>query len=214
MPKETLEHIFEPFFTTKEPGKGTGLGLATVYGIVKQSHAHISVYSEPGLGSTFKIYFPSLDKSVPLPATRQVGTAPKGNGTILLVEDEAPLRVLAAESLKRLGYTVLQAGNGLEALAVADQHSGKLDVVVTDVVMPRMGGPELIEKLRAKREGFAVIFMSGYTDAAALENAKIGSGSILLNKPFSNELLARRISEVQQNAADSNGKSLTAGNAG
>jgi signal transduction histidine kinase/ActR/RegA family two-component response regulator len=214
MPKETLEHIFEPFFTTKEPGKGTGLGLATVYGIVKQSHAHISVYSEPGLGSTFKIYFPSLDKSVPLPATRQVGTAPKGNGTILLVEDEAPLRVLAAESLNRLGYTVLQAGNGLEALAVADQHSGKLDVVVTDVVMPRMGGPELIEKLRAKREGFAVIFMSGYTDAAALENAKIGSGSILLNKPFSNELLARRISEVQQNAADSNGKSLTAGNAG
>jgi signal transduction histidine kinase/ActR/RegA family two-component response regulator len=213
MPKETLEHIFEPFFTTKEPGKGTGLGLATVYGIVKQSHAHITVYSEPGHGSAFKIYFPSLDKSVPLPTMRQVAAAPKGDETILLAEDEAPLRVLAAESLKRLGYTVLQAGNGLEALAVADQHSGKIDVVVTDVVMPRMGGPELIEKLRQKREGFAVIFMSGYTDAAALENAKIGSGSTLLNKPFSNELLARRISEVQQNAVDPNGKSLAAANA-
>jgi signal transduction histidine kinase/ActR/RegA family two-component response regulator len=214
MPKETLEHIFEPFFTTKEPGKGTGLGLATVYGIVKQSHAHITVYSEPGLGSTFKIYFPSLDKSVPLPISRPLGTAPRGDGTILLVEDEAPLRVLAAESLKRLGYTVLQAGNGLEALAVADQHVGKIDIVVTDVVMPRMGGPELVDKLRQKREGFAVIFMSGYTDAAALENAKIGSGAILLNKPFSTELLARRISEAQLNAVDANSKSFGAHNAG
>ena len=185
-----------------------------MYGIVKQSHAHINVYSEPGLGSTFKIYFPSLDKSVPLPTTRQVGTAPTGDGTILLVEDEAPIRVLAAESLKRLGYTVLQAGNGLEALAVADQHSGKIDIVVTDVVMPRMGGPELVEKLRQKRQGFVVIFMSGYTDAAALENAKIGSGAILLNKPFSTELLARRISDAQQNAVDLDGKALEARNSG
>lgn len=213
MSKETLGHIFEPFFTTKEPGKGTGLGLATVYGIVKQSHAHITVY-EPGLGSTFKIYFPSLDKSVPLPTARQHGTAPRGDGTILLVEDEAPLRVLATESLKRLGYTILQAGNGLEALAVADQHPGKIDMVVTDVVMPRMGGPELVDKLRQKREGFAVIFMSGYTDAAALENAKIGAGAILLSKPFSSELLARKISEVQQNAVDPNSKALAARNAG
>jgi signal transduction histidine kinase/ActR/RegA family two-component response regulator len=214
MTKETLEHIFEPFFTTKEPGKGTGLGLATVYGIVKQSRAHIAVYSEPDHGSVFKIYFPSLDKSVPLPATRQIAAAPKGDAIILLVEDEAPLRVLAAEFLKRLGYTVLQAGNGLEALAVADQHSSKIDVVVTDIVMPRMGGPELIEKLRLKREGFATIFMSGYTEAAALENAKIGSGAILLNKPFSNELLARKISEVQQNAVNPNGDSLAARNSG
>jgi signal transduction histidine kinase/CheY-like chemotaxis protein len=214
MSKETLGHIFEPFFTTKEPGKGTGLGLATVYGIVKQSHAHITVYSEPGLGSTFKIYFPSLDKSVPLPTAHQQGTAPRGDGTILLVEDEAPLRVLAAESLKRLGYTILQAGDGLEALTVANQHPGKIDMVVTDVVMPRMGGPELVDKLRQKREGFAVIFMSGYTDAAAVENAKIGVGAILLSKPFSSELLARKISEVQQNAVDPNSKALAARNAG
>jgi two-component system, cell cycle sensor histidine kinase and response regulator CckA len=115
MPKETLEHMFEPFFTTKEPGKGTGLGLATVYGIVKQSHGHITVYSEPGHRAAFKVYFPSLDKSAPRPTTPRVGTAPKRDGTVLLAEDEAPLRVLAAESLKRLGYTVLQAGNGLEA---------------------------------------------------------------------------------------------------
>jgi signal transduction histidine kinase/ActR/RegA family two-component response regulator len=214
MPKETLDHIFEPFFTTKEPGKGTGLGLATVYGIVEQSRAHITVHSEPGLGATFKVFFPSLDKSVPLPVARPLGAAPKGDGTILLVEDEAALRVLAAESLKRLGYTVLQAGNGLEALAVAAQHSGKIDIVVTDVVMPRMGGPDLVDKLRQKREGFTVIFMSGYTDAAALENAKIGSDAILLSKPFSTELLARRISEVQQNAVDPNGKSQAATNAG
>jgi signal transduction histidine kinase/ActR/RegA family two-component response regulator len=213
MPKETLEHIFEPFFTTKEPGKGTGLGLATVYGIVKQSHAHITVYSEPGLGSTFKLYFPSLSKSIALSTARPLATAPRGEGTILLVEDEVPLRVLGAESLKRLGYSVLQAGNGLEALAVADQHPGKIDIVVTDVVMPRMGGPELVDKLRHKREGFAVIFMSGYTDAAALENGRIGSGAILLSKPFSTELLARKISEVQQNVVDAHNKSFGAHNA-
>jgi signal transduction histidine kinase/CheY-like chemotaxis protein len=201
MSKETLEHIFEPFFTTKEPGKGTGLGLATVYGIVKQSRGHITVYSEPGVGTTFKIYFPSLDKSVPLPLAQPLATAPKGEGTVLLVEDEAALRVLAAESLKRLGYTVLQAGNGLEALAVADHHSGKIDVVVTDIVMPRMGGPELAKKLRQKREGVAIIFMSGYTEAAALENAEIGTDAILLNKPFATEALARKINEVQQPAA-------------
>src|SRR5277367_1295542 len=137
MSKETQAHMFEPFFTTKEPGKGTGLGLATVYGIVKQSKGHIAVYSEPGVGTTFKIYLPSLDKSAPLAPPRQAGVAPRGTGTILLVEDETPLRVLAAESLHRLGYTVLQAGNGLEALAVAERHAGALDLVVTDIVMPR-----------------------------------------------------------------------------
>jgi two-component system, cell cycle sensor histidine kinase and response regulator CckA len=218
MSKETLEHIFEPFFTTKEPGKGTGLGLATVYGIVKQSRGHIAVSSEPDRGTTFNIYLPSLDKSLALPVARQVGVAFRGEGVVLLVEDEAPLRVLAAESLKRLGYTVLQAGNGLEALAVADQHSGKIDVVVTDVVMPRMGGPEMIEKLRQKRVGFAVIFMSGYTDAAALEktleDTNAGSSAILLNKPFSNELLARRINEIQRGSSEPGGKSMAARNSG
>src|SRR6185436_2388955 len=196
MDKETLKHIFEPFFTTKDAGKGTGLGLATVYGILKQSRGHISVYSEPWIGTTFKIYLPSLDKSVPVarPTTSEV--AQRGQGTILLVEDETPLRVLAAESLKNLGYIVLQASNGEQGLEVAESHEGPIDLLLTDIVMPRLGGPELAEKLKEKRLNLAVIFMSGYTETAALENAQIGSDAILLNKPFSTETLANRIAEM------------------
>jgi len=214
MSKDILGQIFEPFFTTKEPGKGTGLGLATIYGIVKQSKGHIAVYSEPGVGSTFKIYLPSLDKSAPLAPVRHAGTTPRGTATILLVEDEAPLRVLAAESLKRLGYTVLQAGNGLEALAVSDQHLGNLDIVVTDIVMPRMGGVEMVERLKPKRANLAVIFMSGYTEVAALENAKIGSDSILLNKPFSSEILAHKIAEALGQTSAVGQAAIAAGSTG
>jgi signal transduction histidine kinase/ActR/RegA family two-component response regulator len=214
MSKDILGQIFEPFFTTKEPGKGTGLGLATIYGIVKQSKGHIAVYSEPGVGSTFKIYLPSLDKSAPLAPVRHAGTTPRGTATILLVEDEAPLRVLAAESLKRLGYTVLQAGNGLEGVAVSDQHLGTLDIVVTDIVMPRMGGVEMVDRLKEKRANLAVIFMSGYTEVAALENAKIGSDSILLNKPFSSEILAHKIAEALQKTSSAGQAAIAAGNAG
>ena len=196
MSKEILGQIFEPFFTTKDPGKGTGLGLATVYGIVKQSKGHIAVYSELGVGTTFKVYLPSLDKSAPVAPPRQAVMALRGSGTILMVEDEAPLRVLAAESLKRLGYTVLQARDGVDALALANQHAGEIHVVVTDIVMPRMGGVELVGKLRQQRTGFGVIFMSGYTEVAAVENAQIGSDAILLNKPFSSDLLAQKIGEA------------------
>ena len=210
MPKDVLEHIFEPFFTTKAQGKGTGLGLATVYGIVKQSRGHVTVYSEVNHGTTFKVYLPSVEKAAASSRASSSGILQKGTGTILLVEDEAPLRTLAAESLKRLGYTVLQAGNGLEALAVADQHPGKIDIVLTDVVMPRMGGPELVEKLRARRPGLAVIFMSGYTDAAALENARIGSGAMLLNKPFSAGTLSQKLQEAQQSVAKDSGLSAGA----
>jgi signal transduction histidine kinase/ActR/RegA family two-component response regulator len=203
MSKEIQAQIFEPFFTTKELGKGTGLGLATVYGIVKQSRGHISVYSEPDHGTTFKVYLPALDKTVPVALPQKAGEAVRGVGTVLLVEDEPALRALAVASLKKLGYTVLEAGNGLEALAVAEKHPAKIDVVVADIVMPRMGGPELVEKLRAKRDDFAVIFMTGYTEAAVLENAKIGSGSVLLNKPFSAEVLAAKINELQKGATSS-----------
>jgi signal transduction histidine kinase/FixJ family two-component response regulator len=207
MSKETLAHIFEPFFTTKELGKGTGLGLATVYGIVKQSRGHISVYSEPGVGTTFKVYLPSLDKSLALPVVPKISETPRGTGTILLVEDEPALRKLAAESLKRLGYTVLQAGNGLEGLTVADQQiaqNARIEVVVTDIVMPRMGGPELVKKLREKYGELAVIFMSGYTEAAALENIEIGRDAVLLNKPFSTDTLARKIAELQRKPVNEN----------
>ena len=200
MNSETLAQIFEPFFTTKEPGKGTGLGLSTVYGIVKQSRGHITVYSEVGVGTTFKIYLPAVDKPAMAAQSQPFVELPAGQGTVLLAEDEAPLRALAAEALKRLGYHVLTAGNGLEALAAADQHVGDIDVVVTDIVMPRMGGPELVEKLRRKRSGFHVIFMSGYTEAAVLENANIGKDAVLLNKPFSTETLVRKMREVQEAA--------------
>jgi signal transduction histidine kinase/CheY-like chemotaxis protein len=196
MREETLAHIFEPFFTTKAPGKGTGLGLATVYGIVKQSQGHISVYSEIGRGTTFKVYLPSLDEAVPVATRPRESAAPKGNGTILLVEDEPALRALTAESLKKLGYMVLSAGDGIEALAAVEQHSGGIDVVVTDIVMPRMGGPELVERLRQKQDGFGVIFMSGYSESAARENASTMREASLLNKPFSWELLARKVSDV------------------
>jgi signal transduction histidine kinase/ActR/RegA family two-component response regulator len=198
MSEQTLAHIFEPFFTTKTAGKGTGLGLATVYGIVKQSGGHISVYSEMGRGTTFKVYLPALDRSVPVATPPRTTVAPQGHGTILLVEDEPALRALAVESLRRLGYTVLSAGNGVEALAAAEQHLGGVDIVVTDIVMPRMGGPELVERLRQKQDGFGVIFMSGYTEAAALENASVTRDASLLNKPFSSELLARKVSEVRE----------------
>jgi signal transduction histidine kinase/ActR/RegA family two-component response regulator len=195
---ETLAHIFEPFFTTKEAGKGTGLGLATVYGIVKQSKGHLSVYSEVGVGTTFKVYLPAVNQPASALQPEQTGEIPKGQGTILLVEDEAPLRTLAAKALERSGYQVLQAGSGLEALVIAARHPGNINVVVTDIVMPRMGGPEMVEKLRRNRTGFAVIFMSGYTEAAALENAGIGTDAVLLNKPFSTETLVRKILQVQE----------------
>jgi signal transduction histidine kinase/CheY-like chemotaxis protein len=197
MSKEILGNIFEPFFTTKELGKGTGLGLATVYGIVKQSRGHVSVYSELGVGTTFKVYLPSVEKPVTAIATQPAKAVAYGSGTLLLVEDELPLRRLAAESLKRLGYDVLQAGNGLEALAVADRHPGEIDIIITDVIMPKMGGPELVERLREKQPNVMVIFMSGYTEAAVVENAKVGNGAILLNKPFSSDSLARAIKQLQ-----------------
>jgi two-component system, cell cycle sensor histidine kinase and response regulator CckA len=198
MTSETLAQIFEPFFTTKEPGKGTGLGLATVYGIVKQSRGHITVYSEVGVGTTFKIYLPAIDQPAVIPQAEQTGEMPHGMGTVLLVEDEIPLRTLAAKALQRLGYEVLQAGDGLDALVVADRHPGPISVVVTDIVMPRMSGPEMVEKLRRKRGSFSVIFMSGYTEAAALENARVGKDVVLLNKPFSTDTLVRKISQVQE----------------
>ena len=197
MDKETLAHIFEPFFTTKELGKGTGLGLATVYGIVQQSKGHIAVDSEVGSGTTFKVYLPSVAGSVSTSSAQKADAAAKANGTILLVEDEPALRSLAAAALKNLGYSVLEAGSGLQAIVIAAGHVDKIDVVITDVVMPQMSGPELIEKLQEKRQDFAIIFMSGYNDGLALERAKLGTEVAFLAKPFSTEGLAAKILEVR-----------------
>ena len=201
MEKEILTQIFEPFFTTKETGKGTGLGLATVYGIVKQSRGHISVYSEPGVGTTFKVYLPLVNQQISITPTEQQSTAlPPGEGTILLVEDEPALRALTAEALKRIGYTVLEASNGVEALTITREWQGSIAVVVTDVVMPKMGGPELVERLRESGRDFSVIFMSGYTETATLENVKVGTEASLLSKPFTAEALARKILQVKGRA--------------
>lgn len=196
MDKETMAHIFEPFFTTKELGRGTGLGLATVYGIVQQGNGHIVVDSEVGAGTTFKVYLPRVT-SVSSTSNQQKTTAAKGNGTILLVEDEPALRALAASALKDLGYTVLEAGSGLQAIVISEGYVDKIDVVLADVVMPQMSGPQLIEKLQEKRHDFAVILMSGYHDGLALERARAGTEVALLTKPFSTEDLAAKIKEVR-----------------
>ncbi len=211
MSKETSEHIFEPFFTTKADGKGTGLGLATVYGIIKQSHGHISVDSEIGRGTSFKVYLPCVDQNVSVATLPQASAPLQGEGTILVVEDEPALCSLTAGALKKLGYSVLSAGNGVEALLAAEQYSGRIEILVTDVVMPRMGGPELVEKLRQKRDGFGVIFISGHVDPIAVENASMTSEASFLNKPFSAEQLARKVSEIRQRM-DRNGKAHAAGN--
>ena len=200
MSKETLAHIFEPFFTTKQMGKGTGLGLATAYGIIKQSRGHISAYSEVGAGTTFKIYLPSVVAPATAVLEQTTGPAPTGEGTVLVAEDEPPLRDLVAGVLKKAGYRVLEAGDGVEALTVTEQEE-EIDLVVTDVVMPRMGGPELVQKLRDKRPDLPVIFMSGYTKGAALENVNLGSNTFLLSKPFTMEALAHKVKEVRQTSA-------------
>ena len=196
MDKETLAHIFEPFFTTKEQGRGTGLGLATVYGIVEQSKGHIAVVSEVGVGTTFKVYLPAVSTAASVTSTQKTPGALMGTGTILLVEDEAALRLLTAAALRAFGYTVIEAENGADAIVLAEAHSGQIDIVVADVVMPQMGGPEFVSKLRAKRKDFAVIFISGYSQTSSFAHPEVGSGTVLLNKPFSVQTLAARIQEL------------------
>ncbi|OGQ11714.1 MAG: hypothetical protein A2138_15620 [Deltaproteobacteria bacterium RBG_16_71_12] len=187
--------VFEPFFTTKAPGAGTGLGLATVYGIIKQANGHIWVYSEPGRGTTFKSYFPRV-AGVPdaLPTTR-VAAAQGGTETILLVEDEAPLRRVAVRVLKRAGYNVLEAGNGLDALAKVETGV-KVELLVTDVVMPMMGGRELATKLRERDPDLAVLYVSGYTENAVVHHGVLDADIIFLQKPFQPEELLRRVRQV------------------
>jgi nitrogen-specific signal transduction histidine kinase/ActR/RegA family two-component response regulator len=195
MTKEVQERIFEPFFTTKEKGKGTGLGLSTVYGIVKQTGGHIWVYSEVGKGTSFKLYFPKENT----PATRvalQSARNVNGRGeTILLVEDEDSLRELASSYLGEHGYAVLPASNGREALELADRHNGPIHLLLTDVIMPKIGGPELATAL-ASRRGMATLYMSGYTDNAIVNHDVIGSSTAFLQKPFSLNTLGAKVRAV------------------
>jgi len=197
MDEATQKHLFEPFFTTKEVGKGTGLGLATVYGIVKQSGGYIWVYSEPGHGTTVKVYLPRVAGAAePLPAAEAAPELRRGTETVLLVEDAAPVRTLARKSLENCGYRVLDAADGRAALDLSAHHAGGIDILVTDVVMPGMSGRELAERLAPLRPGMRVLYTSGYTDDAMVHQGVLRSGVAFLQKPFVPESLARKVREV------------------
>ncbi len=195
----TLTHIFEPFFTTKEMGKGTGLGLATVYGVVKQSDGYIAVDSAPGRGTTFKIYLPRVHEAPPIPnAVKSNQKTARGSETVLVVEDAQPLRELASELLKNNGYAVLEAANGADAIQLVERYQGLIDLLLTDVVMPGMGGRQLAEKLIPRLPKMKVLYMSGYTDDAIVHHGILEPGIALIQKPFTAETLTRKVREVLQ----------------
>ncbi len=197
MDAETQTHIFEPFFTTKEKGKGTGLGLATVYGIVKQSGGFIWVYSEVGKGTCFKIYLPRLDQKVAHQGSPHVSAElPMGTETVLLTEDEQDVREIAREFLESGGYRVIEARDGVEAIELAAQNRGKLQLLVTDMVMPGMTGQELAVRLQSEHPGLCVVFMSGYSEHAATEMANADPSVRLLAKPFSRAAILRTVGET------------------
>jgi len=196
MTPEVLAHIFEPFYTTKEVGSGTGLGLATVFGIVRQSGGTITVYSEPGIGTTFKLYFPSLTSAVAMEGGAVAPTAQGGSETVLLVEDDDAVRRLAAASLRRFGYEVLAASSGDEALRLAAVHPETIRVMLTDVVMPGMSGPNLVLAMRERFPHIRVVFMSGYTDDAVVRHGLLAAEVLFLQKPFTPAGLALKIRQV------------------
>jgi len=195
MTPEVRQRAFEPFFTTKEVGSGTGLGLATVYGIIQQSGGHIWLYSEPGVGTTFKMFFPSVDaREIPAEAAHEI--APRGTETILVVEDDPAVRLLVEEILGSAGYRVLAAEDGPSAVSAAEQHGGEIDLLLTDVVLPKMGGKEVASRLTALRPGLKVLFMSGYTGHSAAHHGALDSDVHFLPKPFSPDALCEKVRAV------------------
>ncbi|HEY3104015.1 MAG TPA: PAS domain S-box protein [Pyrinomonadaceae bacterium] len=206
MDADTQSHIFEPFFTTKEVGKGTGLGLATVYGIVKQSGGSVWVYSELGKGTIFRIYLPRVDA---IAAEEEHENAPqpvaKGDETILLVEDEDMVRDLAKDILEDYGYSVLIAANGGEGLRVCREFDGDIHLIITDVVMPQMSGPEMAESVQVLRPETSVLYMSGFTDDAVVRHGVLTEDMCFIQKPFSAESLAFKVREILDNNPGNNG---------
>ncbi|MBP3956165.1 PAS domain S-box protein [Gemmata sp. G18] len=200
MSDEVKARIFEPFFTTKEIGKGTGLGLAMVYGAVKTHRGHIAVYSEVGVGTTFKILLPVTDEAKPGPRSGEIRTVSRGTETILLVEDEDTVRRLARLALEMHGYTILEANGGADALRLSVEHSGPIHMLVSDVVMPVMGGREVAETLRSQRPGVKVLFVSGYTDDAIVRHGIVEATDAFLQKPFTPTSLARKVRAVLDGA--------------
>ncbi len=196
MTPEVRARIFEPFFTTKPVDKGTGLGLATVYGIVKQSGGDIWVYSEPGKGTTFKVYFPSAGR--PKTSTSQPALPVRaGRGeTILAVEDDPSLRRLVRHVLEAGGYQVIMAEHGEEALRVCAGHADPIHLVLTDVVLPGISGPDLAERLKVLRPGLKILFTSGYTDDAVIRHGRLERGTAFVQKPASSSTLLRKIGEL------------------
>ena len=196
MTEDVQARVFEPFFTTKPPGEGTGLGLATVHGIVKQSGGHIFAYSEPGKGTAFKIYFPPVAGAVTADAPAADEEAPRGSETILLVEDEEALREITREILEAAGYTVLEAAHGAAALHLSERHPGKISLLISDVVMPGLTGSELAVRLGAERADMKVLFMSGYTDDAVILRGVLTKQMPFVQKPFTILQLARKVRAV------------------
>jgi two-component system, cell cycle sensor histidine kinase and response regulator CckA len=200
MDAETKSHIFEPFFTTKEMGKGTGLGLSTVYGIVKQSQGSLEVYSEPGIGTTFKLYLPQVEVNVTKARAEALFNAGlQGTETILVVEDEEMLRELVCESLKRNGYEVLEANHGNGALAVCEGHQGPIHLLATDVVMPNLGGRELAERVAPMHPEMKVLFMSGYTKNVIIHHGALNNTMHFLEKPFTANILLKKVRALLDN---------------
>jgi two-component system, cell cycle sensor histidine kinase and response regulator CckA len=203
MDADTQARMFEPFFTTKGQGKGTGLGLSTVYGIVKQSEGHIWVYSEPNKGTTFKVYLPRVDDVAQVETVPESLTElPRGRETVLLTEDEEAVRRLTKTILESNGYRVLEAASGDEALSLYKQHAGPVDLIVTDVVMPRMSGRELAEKLKSLRPGIKILYVSGYTDDAIVRHGLLDQRMSFLQKPFTPDALLRKVRDVLAQNAD------------
>ena len=197
MTREIQQRVFEPFFTTKEQGKGTGLGLATVYGIVTQSGGEVHLHSQPNKGTTFRLFFPALATAAEsVPAVAETSAAPRGDETVLIVEDDASLRALAARVLEASGYKVLLARNGVEALALCAGYQGKIDLVASDVVMPEMSGRPLVEKLAETRAETKVLFMSGYTDDDVMRRGVLDGRTTFLQKPFTATQFATKVRDV------------------
>ena len=206
MTPEVRDRVFEPFFTAKEKGKGTGLGLSTVYGIVKQSGGNIWVYSEPGKGTTFKIYLPRVDEPLEKLGERvEVKEIPRGTETILVVEDEEEVRKLAVRILERQGYKVLEASQGLDAFLIAEKYEDLIHLLVSDVVMPKISGRELADRIAEIRPEIKVLYMSGYTDNAIVHHGVLGEGMEFIQKPFTVDGLIRKVREV----LDKNSKPAT-----
>jgi len=207
MDDETIENIFEPFFTTKGAGEGTGLGLATVYGIVRQHNGFINVYSEPGYGSTFNIYLPRHgEEDTPLAKERPIAPITGGTETILMVEDNAAILKIGTMMLERQGYTVLTAGSPGEALRFVGEYDGRIDLLLTDVVMPEMNGRDLAEKLKSLHPHMKKLFMSGYTADVIGHHGVLEKGLHFLQKPFSTRELAAKVRETLRSDASSPGQ--------